>query len=433
MADNRNINPEDRSKHSHPNAEQFTLNLTDEEIGTGVVDMPKRKKPAPQQFQTDAYASQKIYLTEKERKQEEKEHKKRNKIKAGKNKRVFTLVWIAMVVLVSLTFASYLIKGSNDFLAVDRAEGVVEVTIPENVTEAQLAQLLYEKSAIKEPKFFELYCKITANMEYFNAGIFSIESNMDYQEIISTLQSTAETREVVAVTFPEGQSILEIATLIEDNGVCSKDEILEAANNAEMFSEFELVQNIPNKEDKYYLLEGYLFPDTYNFYKGDDAKSVLSKMLVNFQNKISEVQGDIEGSNYNLDQTIILASVIEREAANSSDMFMVSGVLHNRLEWGANQGVYRLECDSTMFYPYRKKADLPEGQENYLSSYNTYEIEGLPKGAICNPGMDAIRAAVKPSADASSYLYFCHSEDGTAYYAATNDEHMYNLELAGLI
>ena len=135
-----------------------------------------------------------------------------------------------------------------------------------------------------------------------------------------------------------------------------------------------------------------------------------------------------------MDQVVVLASIIQREAASPQDMYDVSAVLHNRMDFGADYGIFRLECDSTMYYPYKNAGDVPETGALSWGAYDTYEIEGLPAGAICNPGLDAIRAAVLPNTegDAASYLYFCHAADGTAYYATNSYDHEYNLQLAGL-
>lgn len=411
----------------------FKLNIDEKELATGAVELPERRKGQPASF-GEPPTSKKAYLTEQERKAEKKAHKKRNKLKARKNKRVFALVWLCMVLLISFTLASYLIGGSNDFFAIGRPEGVAQVDVPENVTEDQLAQLLYESGAISKPEFFSLYCKVTANMEYFQSGSYEIGMNLDYEDLINTLQGGNQTREVVTVTIPEGRNALEISDLLAEAEVCDAEEFLTALNEND-YSDFEMIGALGDTSGKYYSLEGYLFPDTYEFYKDDDVDSVIRKMLYNFQNRVTQdIISLIERSGYTLDQTITLASIIQNEAANANDMYNVSAVLHNRLRFGADYGVYRLECDSTSFYPYKNQQAVPETGALSFGNYDTYQIEGLPAGAICNPGLDAIMAAVKPSTDgdASSYLYFCHSEDGTAYYATNESDHLYNLQLAGI-
>ncbi len=410
----------------------FKLNIDERDLATGTVDLPERRSQPPR----PEYSANKAYLTEKERRAEKKAHKKRDKLKARKNRRVFALVWVCMVLLVSFTLASYLIQGSNDFFAANRTEGTTEVTIPENLTSKQLAQILYEAGAIKKPEFFNLYCSITVNeeeMEWFQPGVYQLETNMDYEDLINTLQGGNETKEVVTVTFPEGTTALEAAALLEENEVCSAEDFLTAIDSDD-FDDYYGIDQITNGSSKYYKLEGYLFPDTYDFYKGEEIGSVVGKLLTNFKNRVSDLEDKIAASDMTLDEVIIMASIIQREAANVNDMGDVSAVLHNRLDFGGEYGIYRLECDSTTYYPYKRAEDVPETGALSYGDYDTYQIQGLPAGAICNPGLDAIEAALEPNTegDAASYLYFCHAADGTAYYATNAEDHEYNKQLAGL-
>ena len=134
-------------------------------------------------------------------------------------------------------------------------------------------------------------------------------------------------------------------------------------------------------------------------------------------------------------RSVTLASIIQAEAASTKDMFDVSAVLHNRLEFGADYDIFNLECDSTAYYPYKNAKQMEEiGGNLSYGNYNTYNFSGLPAGPICNPGLEALNAALKPNTkgDASSYLYFCHSDDGVAYYATNEWDHEYNKQLAGL-
>ena len=407
----------------------FKLNIDQRDLATGSLDLPERRSQPPR----PEYSANKAYLTEKERRAERKAHKKRDKLKARKNRRVFALVWVCMVLLVSFTLASYLIQGSNDFFAAKRPEGTTEVTIPQEVTSEELARILYEAGAIDKPEFFNIYCSVTADMQYFEAGTYQLETNMDYEDIINTLQGGNETKEVVTVTFPEGTTALEAAALLEENEVCSGEDFLTAIDSND-FDDYYGIDQIADGSARYYKLEGYLFPDTYDFYKGEDIGSVVGKLLTNFKNRVSDLEDKISASGMTLDQVVVMASIIQREAANVNDMGDVSAVLHNRLDFGGEYGIYRLECDSTTYYPYKRAEDVPETDALPYGNYDTYQIQGLPAGAICNPGLDAIEAALEPNTEggASSYLYFCHAADGTAYYATNAEDHEYNKQLAGL-
>ena len=206
-------------------------------------------------------------------------------------------------------------------------------------------------------------------------------------------------------------------------------------------NDFSFLKAIKNGKDRYYKLEGYLYPDTYEFYKNEDAESTIYKFLNNYEMKLSEKQDvsgydklmtvnkliEDSGSEYSLDEIMTIASIIQAEAADVDDMYNVSSILHNRLSADADMGVSNLGLDSTKFYPYRSALDVPKNEgKNYTSKYDTYNKSGLPAGPICNPGMDAILAAINPND--TGYYYFCHDKDGNAYYASTIYEHEANLE-----
>lgn len=434
--DDRNREISKTSGPSQPakRTEGFKLNIDEKQL-TGMTPVPQRRKEVRPPYGEQPPMQKKIFYTEKERREEEKAHKKRNKVKSHKNKRVFSIVWLIMVLLVSFTLASYLISGTNDFFAVGRTQAEVEVEIPENVTPEKLAQILFEKGAISKKEFFSIYCKVTADMQYFEPGKFRLNTNLDYEDIINTLQGGGDSRVVQKVTFPEGTNVLQMGNLLEQNKICSKEEFL-AALNSDAFDDNDLVKQMGDASGKYYKLEGYLFPDTYEFYEQEEVNSVIGKMLDNFQNRITaDLQNDILKSGYSMDQIVTLASIIQWEAADTNDMYMVSAVLRNRLSFGADYGIYGLGCDSTQFYPYKQQSDVPAENPLSFGAYDTYKVEGLPAGAICNPGLDAITAAVRPSTqgDAPYYLYFCHDANGVAYYAQTEEGHLENQYAAGLL
>ena len=169
-------------------------------------------------------------------------------------------------------------------------------------------------------------------------------------------------------------------------------------------------------------------------------------MLNNFENRLygnkskylgsskkTTIDALVEKSDYSMDEIITIASIIQAEAANADDMYYVSSILHNRLDYGVEAGVAQLNCDCTVYYPYREYKDVPETiRATYESSYNTNNFNGLPAGPICNPSLEAILAALGPHD--TDYLFFCHDtiENGsTPYYASTIYDHEYNLSLIG--
>ena len=223
----------------------------------------------------------------------------------------------------------------------------------------------------------------------------------------------------VWVTFPEGKTVLQIAQLLEENGVCPAADFLQAVRDSE--SDYAAALR---GQDRPFLLEGYVFPDTYEFYKNESPSMALSRFLTNFSGKFSDgEQARARELGMTTDEVLALASIIQAEAGIPSEMPKVSAVLHNRLRSGM-----KLQCDATYYYlektvmPYL----CPDGwddavYEKYADLYYTYRFAGLPQGAICNPGSDAIHAALYP-AD-SDDLYFVTDADGNYYYSPTYEQH----------
>ncbi len=360
-------------------------------------------------------------------------HQQRNRMKRKKNRRFFRAIWAAMIVLVSVALGQYLVFGVNDMLASGRNKVNITVDIPSDPTMEEVASLLEEKGVIENPEFFTLYCTVTNADQYFRKGTFELDTSMDYQALISTLQSNANRLDVVSVTFQEGLSVPEVAELMEKNGVCDADAILELCNSSTYDETYEMLAALPENESQVYRLEGYLFPDTYEFYVDEDPETALQKLIRNCNQKLTKnIREEAEEKGMTLEELLTLASIVQRESANKEDMYKVSAVLQNRLENGAAMNIYTLDCDSTTYYPYRTKGDVPSDiRDTFESAYDTYNNRGLPPGPICSPGMDAIDAVLNPAE--TNYYYFCHAEDGTAYYAATYAEHQQNLRKAGLV
>ena len=416
----------------------FQLHIPEEALRFGDEDpnsLQSFSEPAPQEQGASPKVSAAVEKQEKLlRKKEKKEAKVREKIKGRKNRGLFRCVWFAMVILTSVALARYLSVGVDDMLAISRSSGTATVELKKGDSIQTVAKTLEKSGVINNSFFFTLYCNVTGADSGFGEGSFAIDTNMDYEAIVNFLQSNSNQAEVVTITFPEGINLLEIAEKLEENGVCTAQEVIEAANSSN-YNNYNFVNDIKNADERYYKLEGYLFPDTYDFYKGEDPKVALGKMINNCQNRFSkEMRETVEKSSYTIDQILTLASIVQAEATDEKDMRMIAGILMNRLDSGSSQDIYRLQCDSTTYYPYRKQADVPEAErETFKSRYDTYTIEGLPPGPICSPGLDAIKAVLEPSPESEGVYYFCHDEDGKAYYASSWSQHQSNLAEAGLL
>ena len=250
----------------------------------------------------------------------------------------------------------------------------------------------------------------------------SVNNPKEPEETVST------TSNVVRVTFPEGSTVSQIALLLEENGVCSAEEFMAAANNPLSLEGFDF--NIPNPGERAFLLEGYVFPDTYEFYRNESATNALKRFLKNTNTKLTdEIKARCDELGYTVDEILTLASIIQEEAGNPAEMGKVSSVLHNRLE---SNRFPRLQCDVATFYlrDYVKPYVDEIRYEELIDLYNTYNCEGLPAGPITNVGIDAINAALYP--DDTDYYYFVTDSDGEYYYAETWAEHLDNCDIAGI-
>lgn len=241
-------------------------------------------------------------------------------------------------------------------------------------------------------------------------------------------ETVETTSNVVRVTFPEGSAVPQIALLLEENGVCSAEEFMAAANDPLSLEGYSF--EIPNPDERAFLLEGYIFPDTYEFYLNESASSALSRFLKNTESKLTEsIRARCEELGYTVDEILTLASVIQEEAGDPAEMGKVSSVIHNRLE---SRSFTRLQCDVATFYlrDYVKPYVDEEKYESLVDLYNTYNCEGLPAGPITNVGTDAIIAALYP--DDTDYYYFVTDSDGNYLYAETWSEHLANCDIAGI-
>ncbi len=423
--------------------ERFRLNIPEEELDDSInhdlySDMQNPEGEANGDFgdvihsYSDPKEAQKARNSQREAEiRAEKAHKWRSKEKGKKNRLLFRVMWIIMVVFLSTLLSQLFISGFDDMLAQGREKVSVTVEIPKNPTTEQVAGILRDAGIIREVDFFKLYSKLTKADGNYSNGSYKIDTNMDYEAIINSLQSSANRVDTVKITFPEGINVLEMANLFEKNGVCSAKDALALMNSNQLDNSFEIIKAIPNSADRYYKLEGYLFPDTYDFYKDEDPKKAVQKLVNNCNKKLTaDIRNKASARKMTLDQVMVLASMIQAEAANKDDMYIVSSVFHNRLA-STKGDLNRLRSDPTTYYPYRTKAAIPSNlRETYKSKYDTYTIKGLPAGPICNPGAEAIDAALNP-AD-TGYYYFCHDKNGKAYYAKTNAAHEANLVKAGL-
>lgn len=272
---------------------------------------------------------------------------------------------------------------------------------------------------VKIKRIMKLLSAVTALAVLLSLAGCSIGGNKE--------KETAPEIATVRVMFPEGSTVSQIAELLEQNGVCSASEFMALANDSALAAEYDII--IENPQNRAFLLEGYLYPDTYDFYAGESAERAIRRFLKNTKSKLSNLKADCEGIGMTVDEVITLASIIQEEAGNPAEMNKVSSVLHNRLE---SRSFPRLQCDVTINYleRYVKPYVTEEKYDELRGLYNTYKCKGLPEGPITNVGIEALDAALHPVS--SDWYFFISDENGAYHYAETWEEHQENCEKAGL-
>ena len=345
--DNFNMSEQELNAQRRRRAENFKLNIDESEYED---DNFVKSEDEPSNLNSYSGQDVKKQMARESKqvlKQKKKEEKKALKAKNKYNRRTFRFIWIVSVLIVGAMAAVYMITGMNDLLAVNRTDSsTVKIEIPENPTVDDVTKVLVDNKVIGEPSYFKLFVNVTKSADDFTQGTYEIRRNMDYEAIINFLSSSNNRTDTVSVTITEGESVLEIADTLKKNGALGdRDEFLSLCNSEKFDSDFDFIKAETNADKRYYKLEGYLYPDTYEFYRNENAESVIYKFLNNYETKINEKQ-TVDGyskkttvlkmveesdTKYSLDQVMTIASIIQAEAADKEDMYYISSILHNRL------------------------------------------------------------------------------------------------------
>ncbi len=347
--------------------------------------------------------------------------------RVGRRGHVFTALLYALIVVgVSVILSVIAIAGISDYFGIYKTEREVTLELRADTPADQVADLLEAQGIIKLPFLFNFYLGQKELSPIYQAGTYVLNANMSYSEILSSMSVQSRDFSVVTVTFPEGLNAVQIANLLEKNNVCSADDFIKEIQTGTYNYDFLPAETLDN--GRYYRLEGYLFPDTYEFYEGENVSSVVKKFLDNFDRRVeTQHYTRMEELGWTVDDVVKLASIVEKESSGSAQMPVVSSVFHNRLN---NPGTFpTLDSDVTIFYvnDYIKPNFTTPNQELY-DSYNTYRCHGLPVGPITNPGIQAIEAVLYP--ESTGYYFFVTDDEGNYYYAATSAEHDANVAKA---
>ncbi len=336
-----------------------------------------------------------------------------------------SLAYTAVTVLLCVFIAVMFLRVFNDVLAFITENRAVTITIDADDSVDDVAGKLKDAGLIKYDWLFSYVAKFEGSTGPYQEGEHTLNDNMNYMQLLSEIEVQPVARETVWVTFTEGMTVDQMADLLEENGVCDADDFREEVMSGADYG-YDFEQEMSTSSDIYYPLEGYLFPDTYEFYTNETPANVITRMLQNFQNKIDTVQDQMAEMGLTQHQTITLASIIQSEASGDpANMALVSSVYWNRLNDPENFPM--LQSDPTRNYA--NSTILMTGQsstyQQKAAAYDTYQCTGLPAGPICNPGMDAILAALSP--ETTAYYYFISDSDGNFYFAETLEQHEANI------
>lgn len=350
-----------------------------------------------------------------------------------------TIVWIAITVAIGVTIGRMAWVCAADVLAFGREDNPVTLTITASDDIDSIANKLQSAGLIRYPGLFKLYCSFAVDDGEIQPGIWELNSLYDYHALVNMMSPSSQ-RSVVTVMIPEGYSCRQIFELLQQKRVCTVDSLTDYAANGEL-EDYWFLDGL-TRGDKY-CLEGYLFPDTYEFYTNDTPANVLGKMLSNFDKRVDEslreeldalnghisdmMKSDGRGADYiashqmTMADVITVASLIEKETASADEGYTVASVIYNRLfAWNGTPAY--LNIDASIVYALDGKTDLTAADLQIDSPYNTYLNTGLTPGPIANPGLNSIKAALQPQ-DTDYYYYVLDPNTGVHHFSRTLQEH----------
>lgn len=403
-----------------------------------VVNIDENSNSAPAQDEAPKYNGE-IYFSgrkpvkpagEKPKPAPVKSEKKPAPKKKKKISRSFGTMCVCFVLAFTVILSAIALTCINDILAISRNDDLVTVNIPADATTNDIIDILSDNGLVKQKLFCKLFYKAFETVKSINkknvkapvylSGVYYVEKNMGLEGFLTEFKQSQAANQTVTLTFQEGWSVYQMFDRLEKFGVCSKERLLASLNSAQFENSF--IKEISNDPLRTSKLEGYFFPETYEFFEDSDPNSVIRKFLAEYEERwTDEYEARSKELGMTRDQIMILASIIQREAANNEQMGLVSSVLYNRLRHPVSWPT--LGCDSTQDYITNYVTPNVNAAEalTYSQAYNTYNIQGLPPGPVCNPGDAAIKAALYP--DDTDYYYFRHDKFGKIYMAKTQAEH----------
>ncbi|HAJ65651.1 MAG TPA: endolytic transglycosylase MltG [Clostridiales bacterium] len=348
------------------------------------------------------------------------------------------VMYFVFIACVSIILACVAWMSAADALALNKDLFTAEVSLPSDIFTSKTVEILDEKGNVTGTKrvssadinyvadelksagliqykwLFKLFCKVSKADTKIEPGEYELRSSYDYRALVGKMRKNSGAAATVSVTIPEGYTMSQIFYRLEENGVCSYDELMEAAANENF--EYSFLSGLePGDPSR---LEGFLFPDTYEFYKSMSAPSAINKFLQNFYGKLNaDVEKQISDRGLTLRQVLEIASLIEREAANDEERPLIAAVIYNRIRNG-----WTLGLESSILYMHQDHEGAPTAEMLAEESpYNLMINTGLPPTPICNPGMSSINAALVP-ANTNDFFFTLDTATGTHRFFETMDQ-----------
>lgn len=363
-----------------------------------------------------------------------------------RRKRMNPLLYMLLVIAASAVLAGIAWVWAGDVLALNKAEHSANITLPVSVfTQREItetgengstytrtvndvdinyvADLLKENGLIEYKPLFKLFCTVTGVQKKGKIvpGTYELNTDMDYNALINSMGSSSGSRMTVSVTIPEGYTIDQIFSLLQEKGVSTLELLQNVAANHDF--KYSFLKGVLPLGD-YHRLEGYLFPDTYEFYMGggeNAAIQVLNKMILRFDEQFSDaLRAQAAEMGYTIHEMVTIASLIEKET-DGTDQAKIASVIYNRLERPTSETVGFLQIDAAIAYVTGRNVTQADYQE-VDSPYNTYLNQGLPPGPISNPGMVSINSALNPE-NTDYYYYVLNPETKLHEYTKSYDAH----------
>lgn len=322
---------------------------------------------------------------------------------------------IILLLIIVIALASVFISTVKKPLKISDSE---VVNVQEGDSFYSIINRLSSENKIKSPLIIKIYTKLTGLDLEVIPGSHTLDKSMSINDIAKTLKDNNNAN-AITITIPEGFNVEDIAARVEEKGICTKDEFLNVVKS------YPLPSYVKDNPDKRYNLEGFLFPDTYNFEVGVQPEYIIETMIKRFEEVWGKITEGLDIKEDDIEKVINVASIIEKEARVDEDRPLIASVIYNRLDQDMP-----LQIDATVIYAHGYYIENVRNRHLAIESkYNTYLHKGLPVGPICNPGAPSIEAALNPAT--TNYLFYLLASDDEHYFTDNYDDFLKKKEELG--